>query len=46
MLKAAEHHDALIPIRIEFEAQGHYIRDSFTWNRNGERARRSSIVEL
>jgi hypothetical protein len=28
--------DNLVPIRLEFEADGYKLRDTFTWNLNGK----------
>jgi len=30
----AQMEDALVPIRLDMEIEGHKLRDSFTWNRN------------
>lgn len=35
MKDQATKEDNLVPIRLEFEADGYKLRDTFTWNLNG-----------
>ena len=35
--EAAALPEDLIPIRLDIELDGQKLRDSFTWNKNGER---------
>lgn len=32
----AEQADDLVPVRLDMEIEGTKLRDTFTWNRNGE----------
>lgn len=32
--------DSLVPIRLEFEADGYKVRDTFTWNLNGKKKKK------
>ena len=38
----AEQKDDLVPIRLDMEIEGTKLRDTFTWNRNGESSCHSS----
>ena len=35
MRDMAEREEILVPIRVEVEADGHRLRDTFTWNLSG-----------
>lgn len=28
--------EVLVPVRLDMEIEGHKLRDTFTWNKNGE----------
>ena len=36
LVEQGEKDDALVPIRLELEVDGYKLRDTFTWNMNGE----------
>ena len=35
MLEAAELEEYLVPIRLDIDLEGHRLRDTLTWNKNG-----------
>lgn len=34
--KAASQPEVLVPIRLDIDIEGQKLRDTFTWNKNGE----------
>lgn len=36
MLENASQKQVLVPIRLDMEIEGQKLRDTFTWNKNGE----------
>ncbi len=35
-LENAQQNEDLVPIRLDMEIEGQKLRDTFTWNKNGE----------
>ena len=36
LYEAAQQQDILVPIRLDIDIEGQKLRDTFTWNKNGE----------
>ena len=46
MHEAATLDEYLVPIRLDIDLEGHRLRDTLTWNKNGKEGYRGVIVKL